>query len=238
MATAANEKYFLDPNTQLEAEGYQWREASHGRGRTLVTTPDPDAPKGFVFERTGGLEVRRRVHLSEADTLYRFAARKYIGKGAPGLEPLLNSPWWMELERMVLLLSRAREAAVRLAEMARRQLALPLAWTDCDIVVRAKLKPGVLLGAHAGPGRTATVPDQVRPAQVIGGLAVPARRLPGTGESRIIAPEAPHLLMDQLYIPGLGRLFSLQGAGAGNVKAWFDLTSMVAIDPEARGLNP
>ncbi|MBX6372643.1 MAG: hypothetical protein IRZ13_00225 [Acetobacteraceae bacterium] len=215
-AATVNEAYFKDSNTWLEAQGYQWRNASHGRGKTLVTEPDADAPKGFRYARTGGLVIRRRVTLAEDNRMFRFAARRYIGSGAPGLEPLLNSPWWMEEDRMVLLLGRARTAGVPLVEMARRQLALPAAWTDCDVLVSVRIRPGVLIGAFAGPGITATAGD----------------------ERRIVAPEAPHLFIDQLYIPGLGRLFSLNGAGQSNASAWFDTASARAFDPAARGLNP
>ncbi|UFN50194.1 hypothetical protein LPC08_06095 [Roseomonas sp. OT10] len=217
MAAAANEAWYRDSNCRLEAEGYQWRDASHGRGKRLATLPDPDAPKGYVFARTGGLIAKRRVLLAEDNLLYRFAARRYLGQGAPGLEPLLNSPWWMEEDRMLLLLDRARTAGSPLAEMARNQLALPVAWTDCDIIVRVRLRPGILLAAHAGPGITA----QGAP-----------------GDRRVVATEAPHLFMDQLYIPGLGRLFSLGGAGQHNVTAWLDTATARAFDPNARGFNP
>lgn len=215
MASASNEHYWRDGALRQEAEGYQWRAASHGRGSTLVTEPDPDAPRGFVFARTGGLHVMRRVLLQE-DMLYRFAAKKYLGKGAQALLPLLNSPWWMNDDRMMLLLSRARTAGVPLIEMARRQLALPVAWTDCDIIVRARLKPGYLIAAHAGPGRTAEA----------------------GGERYTIAPEAPHLLIDQLYVPGLGRHFALSGVGESHARDWFDLGTARSFDPAHRGLNP
>lgn len=215
MTSASNEHFWRDGALRQEAEGYQWRNASHGRGKTLDTRADPDAPKGFVFHRTGGLVVKRRVELQE-DMLYRFAAKKYVGSGANALVPLLNSPWWMNDDRMLLLLGRARGAGVPLVEMARRQLALPPAWTDCDIIVRARLRPGVLIAAHAGPGRTAEA----------------------NGDSYTIAPEAPHLLIDQLYIPGLGRHFALNGAGDAHARAWFDLSTATSFDPALRGLNP
>lgn len=215
MTMAANETWWRDSTLRLEAEGYQWRDASHGPRRTLVTEPDPDAPRGFVFARTGGLMVKRRLQLQE-DMLYRFAAKKYLGSGAHALVPLLNSPWWMNDDRMVLLVSRAREARVPLVEIARRQLALPPAWTDCDIIVRARLRPGILLAAHAGPGITAE----------------------GGGQRFTVAHEAPHLFMDQIYLPGLGRHHALGGAGDGNARAWFDLATARSFDPAARGLNP
>jgi len=216
MVTPTNERWWQESATKAEAEGYQVQ-----RDGSLLMQPDdnPDParrnPAG-IFVRNGGLIAMRRVLLARDNMLYRFAARKYRGQGPGALMPLLNSPWWMEEDRMVLLLTRAREAAVPLVEMARRQLALPADWTDCDILVRVRPKDGVLLAAHAGPGRTAE----------------------SGGERRIIAREAPHLFMDQLYIPGLGRLSALGGAGPANAETWFDATTVAAFDPMARGLNP
>lgn len=210
---AINDAWFGDSDLVQEAGGYQWRRTPGGGA--WATSPDPDAPGGIVFDRTGGLVIKRRVLLQE-DMLHRFAARKYLGTGAEAVLPLLNSPWWMNDDRMVLLLDRARTAGVKLVEMARRQLALPTAWTDCDIIVRARLKPGIVVAAHAGPGITAQ----------------------GGGERFVIATEVPHLFMDQLYIPGLGRHPALGGAGEANARAWFDLSTAASFDPAARGLNP
>ena len=210
---AINDAWFGDGDLVQEAGGYQWRRTPGGGA--WATEPDPGAPGGFVFVRTGGLHIKRRVPLEE-EMLYRFAAKKYLGSGAEALVPLLNSPWWMNDDRMMLLLDRARTAGVKLVEMARRQLALPTAWTDCDIIVRARLRPGIVVAAHAGPGITAE----------------------GGGERFVIASEVPHLFMDQLYIPGLGRHPALGGAGEANARAWFDLSTAQAFDPAARGLNP
>ncbi len=215
MSVAINDGWYRNSQLRMEAEGYQWRNASHGRGPTLVTESDPDAPGGYVVARTGGLVVMRPVPLQE-DHMFRFAAKKYLGSGTEALVPLLNSPWWMNDDRMVLLISRAREARVPLVEMARRQLALPPAWTDCDIIVSARLRRGIQVLAHAGPGITAE----------------------GGGQRYVIAREAPHLFMDQLYVPGLGRHPALGGAGMANARAWFDLSSARSYDPNARGFNP
>jgi hypothetical protein len=208
---AINDPWFATSALAMEAGGYQWdKDVADWR-----TEKDPEAPGGFVFARTGGLIAKRRVLLQE-DMLYRFAAKKFLGTGLEALVPLLNSPWWMNDDRMVLLLDRARTAGVPLVEMARRQLALPPAWTDCDIIVRVRLKPGIVVAAHAGPGITAQ-----------------------GGDARfVIATEAPHLFMDQLYIPGLGRHPALAGIGEANVRAWFDLATAASFDPMARGLNP
>lgn len=214
---ATNESFWKLGATKAEAEGCQLQ--ADGTP-TIVPDDNPDParrnPAG-VLDRNGGLIAMRRVILAEDNMLYRFADSRWKGAGPEALLPLLNSPWWMEEDRMVLLLSRARTAGVPLVEMARRQLALPVDWTGCDILVRVRPKPGVTLAAHAGPGRTAAG---------------------GSGDRRIIAREVPHLFMDQLYIPGLGRLKALNGAGPANVAAWFDTRTARAFDPNARGLNP
>ncbi|MBL6076434.1 hypothetical protein JMJ56_00370 [Belnapia sp. T18] len=215
-ATPVNEDWYRNSTLRMEAEGYQWRNASHGPRKTLASDPDPDAPGGFAYQRNGGLIAKRCVLLAEDNMLYRFAARRYLGTGGQALLPLLNSPWWMEEDRMVLLLSRARTAGITLIEAARRQLALPPAWTDCDIIVRVRPKPGILIAAHAGPGVTAE----------------------GGGQRFVVAREAPHLFIDQLYIPGLGRHFALDGTGEASAAAWFDLRTAASFDPAARGLNP
>ncbi|WP_338665422.1 hypothetical protein VQH23_09635 [Pararoseomonas sp. SCSIO 73927] len=218
---AANERWWANSFLRMEAEGYQY---DRGRGDwAKIEDPNPDPlkrnPRG-LFARNGGLMVKRRLVLAQDNVMYRFAALAYARRGvwtkAERLAPLLNSPWWMEEDRMFLLLSRARQAGVGLVEMARRQLALPQEWTDADVIVRVRIRPGILLAAHAGPGLTAE----------------------GGGERRVIAPEAPHLLIDQLYVPGLGRHPALGSAGAGNAAAWFDAGTAVAFDPNIRGLNP
>lgn len=222
MPVAANEKWWIDSALKSEAEGYQM----HLDG-FLKIVRDRNAnlsernPAG-IFVRNGGLVAMRRVELAEDNMLYRFAAKKYMSEDADTLLPLLNSPWWLEEDRMVLLLARAREANVQLSEMARRQLALPTDWSDCDIIVRVRPKSGVVLAAHAGPGRTTI------------GMS---------GEARIIAREAPHLFMDQLYVPGLGLREKLDKKkldkkGMENVRTWFNTTTARAFDPRVRGLNP
>ncbi len=214
---ATNEVFWKLGATKAEAEGCRLQADG-----TPIMVPDdnPDParrnPAG-VLDRDGGLVAMRRVILAEDNMLYRFADSRRMGTGPDAIVPVLNSPWWMEEDRMVLLLSRARTAGVGLVEMARRQLALPRDWTSCDRIVRVRPKPGVTLAAHAGPGRTAAG---------------------GAGDRRIIAREVPHLFMDQLYIPGLGWLKALNGAGPANARAWFDLGTAEAFDPGVRGLNP
>lgn len=218
MATAANERWYANSWLWMEAEGYQY---DRGTGDwQIVPDPNPDParrnPRG-VFARTGGLMAKRRVELGEDKVMWRFAARRYLGTSGAPLLPLLNSPWWMEEDRVRLLLDRARTAGVGFVEMARRQLALPAAWTDADILVRVNIRPGIVLAALAGPGLTAE----------------------GGGERRIVASEAPHLFLDQLYVPGVGRHAALaRGAGEANASAWFDSATARSYDPNHRGLNP
>jgi hypothetical protein len=184
MASAANEDFYADPNCVQEARGFQWRTASHGRPPTLRSIADPAARGGFYYERNGGLIIKRRVDLSDDTALVRFAGALGSDGKARSTDDQLNSPWWLTIDRFFLLLDRARTAGVPLVEMARRQLAIPTDWPTCDVIIRARPKPGLLLAAYVGPGLTAEVGN----------------------ERRIIATEARILWMEQLYIPGLGRM--------------------------------
>jgi len=184
MPAPVNEAYFGKSRLRAEMEGFQFSDD----GSSVITAdPNPDParrnPAG-IFARNGGMVAARRVTLYQSDLMMRFASpgRLPAGHGAPDL---LNSPWWIEQDRMVLLITRAREAAVPLVEMARRQLALPETFTDANRILAVRPRAGLVLGAWAGRGLTAE----------------------GAGERRIIpGGEAPHLHMEQLYIPGLGRM--------------------------------
>jgi hypothetical protein len=218
MVTTANERYWLDGRCKGEAEGYQYN--TDGTERIIPDdNPDPAKrnPRG-IFDRNGGLVAMRRVNLSDDNLMFRFAAKKYLGAGPDALLPLLNSPWWMEEDRMVLLLSRARSGfGTRLVDAARTQLALPQEWSDADILVSVRIRRGIVLAAHAGPGRTVDVAG---------------------GRFTIPRGEAPHLFIDQLYIPGLGSPGGSRAAGVANASAWFDTATARSFDPNARGFNP
>lgn len=218
MATAINETYWRDSRLKAEAEGYQF---NRDGSPSMIADDNPDPAKRNplgLFDRNGGLVAMRRVELAEDNMMYRFATKKYLNSDPALLKTALNSPWWMEEDRMFLLLSRARSAGIKLIDAARTQLALPIEWSDADILVRARPKPGTLLAAHAGPGRTVNVPN--------------------TGRYTIPGGEAPHLFIDQLYVPGLGSLQGDRAKGQANADAWFDLSTLRAFDPAARGLNP
>ncbi len=218
MAIAVNESYWIDKRLRGEAEGYQF--AADGSSR-MIADPNPNPtmrnPLG-LYDRNGGLVISRRVELAQDNLMFRFAAKKYLGGDQALLKTLLNSPWWMEEDRMRLLLDRARTAGAGLIQTARNQLALPIEWTDCDIIVSARIKPGVLLAAHAGPGRTASGS--------------------GPADRFVVAREAPHLFMDQLYVPGLGPIGGNRAKGMANAEAWFNLATLRSYDPAARGFNP
>lgn len=214
----SNEHQYLDSNARLEAEGYQWRNAQHGPRRTLLTSPDQKAPGGFVYERNGGLVVMRRVLLGAGDRLVRFSTRVRNSSEVRN-EDHLNSPWWMSEDHFRLLLSRARSAAARLVETARRQLAIPDDWSPADIMVTARVRDKVTLAAHAGPGQTAVA----------------------GADRRVIANDyAPYYAadhyMDQLYIPGLGRHPWLPDSPPNGAPLW--LAFERTFDPNAPGWNP
>jgi hypothetical protein len=213
MASTVNEAFYTDSNCYQEAGGFQWRVASHDRSPILRSVPDPAARGGFYYERNGGINFQRRVLLSDDTALIRFVrAEGHYGKKRT-TDELMNSPWWLTIDRFFLLLDRARTAGVPLVEMVRRQLAVPEEWSTCDTIIRARPKPGVTLAAFAGPGLTAIAGD----------------------ERRIIAPEAKTLWMEQLYIPGLGRMPWLARRPPNVAVRWIDYER--SFDATAKGFR-
>lgn len=212
MALAVNEADFADPDALREATGYRWLPAIDGAApQVLSIVLTSDGSEDHVI-RNGGMEVERRVELYEGDTLLRLSRR--TGRDFRPLTPEqhLNSPWWMNDGRFDLLHSRASSAGVDIIEMARRQLAIPEDFSTLDVLVKARPHPGLLVAAHAGPGRTAE----------------------SGGERRIIprdyAPKyaAVHYL-DQLYIPGLGQRPWSAAGSAGNALRWLQFEGL--FDP-------
>jgi hypothetical protein len=215
MPVAANEQDFADRRCREEANGAQWRDASHGRGRIIDSVPDasPDNPRHVLFRYNGGLVYRRRSEFDVGDRLVRFSTEKdrYGRRRTP--EEHLNSPWWMNDARFLDLWKRARSAEVGLIEMARRQLAIPEDWSACDVLVVAT--PRVMLAAYSGPGRTAVAED----------------------DRRIIATEAPGLWIDQLYVPGLGRKPWLAQPPANIAPDWLRFDRMRPTHEVDRGYS-
>jgi hypothetical protein len=214
MRQEVNADYFRNSRLSGEAEGLEYNASG-----LLVYEPDPNpdpaqANPAGVVKRNGGLIARRRITVYAGDTMMRFVSP---GRMPPGSAPvdMLNSPWWIELDRMMALIDRARTANVDLIEMARRQLALPDVFTDANLIVAVRPKPGIIIGCWAGPGLTAT----------------------GPGERRIIAHEAPHLYLDQLYMPGLGRIGGSYDEGRRNAASWFDLATLKTYDATAPGFR-
>jgi hypothetical protein len=169
-----------------------------------VPDSDPRNPKGFVYRRNGGLMVKRRVDLGPGELLVRFSSKTDRSGRIRSDEDHLNSPWWLNDDRFVLLLGRARTAGVSLVEMARRSLAIPSDWSNCDLLVRAR--PRFLLAAYAGPGITAEA----------------------GAERRIIAYEAKELWIEQLYIPGLGRQSWLYRPPRNAARLWLDFAGTLS----------
>ena len=215
MVGAVNEDFYANSNCVHEAAGFQWRAASHERPPILRSIPDRAARGGFYYERNGGINVQRRVLLSDDTALIRFAwSVDHYGKRRCHGD-LMKSPWWLTIDRFMLLLDRARTAGVALKEMVRRQLAVPEDWNACDTIVRARPKPGVVLATYAGPGLTASA----------------------GGERRIIATEAKTLWMEQLYIPGLGRMPWLPAYAPRPDMAGQWLNYEKTFDADARGFR-
>lgn len=207
MSAVVNEREFIDSNALLEASGFQWRDASHGR-RTRRTGADAAAQGGYYFERNGGLVAKRRVELYRGDLLVRFAASMRNGRRLSNTE-LMDSAWWMNDDRLALLASRALESGTPLVEKARQQLALPADWSDADILVFARPREGVTLAAYAGPGQTAAAGK----------------------ENRIIPNDMGAYVggtfyIDQLYVPGLGRRPWLVTPPPSPVAAWLEFVKI------------
>jgi hypothetical protein len=213
MTGAANEDFYVNSDCVQEAGGFQWRNASHDRPPTLRSIPDPKALGGFYYDRNGGLIIKRRVVISDDTALVRFAGRLDRNGNVRSPDDQLNSPWWLTIDRFFLLLDRARTAGVPLVEMARRQLAIPADWSNCDTIVRARPKAGLLLASFAGPGLTASAGN----------------------DRRIIATEAKTLWMEQLYIPGLGRMPWLVKAPPNTARLWINYER--SFDATARGFG-
>lgn len=215
MPTAANEADFDDPKCQEEAMGFQWEGSVGGQSPMpkVKADSDPANARHFYFERNGGLFFERRAEFAAGETLVRFSSLTDWHGRTKNQEDHLDSPWWLNDARFIDLVNRGRAIGVPLLEMARRQLALPAAWSAGEVVL-VVASPLVLLAAYSGRGLTAEVKDH----------------------RRIIAPEAPGLWIDQLYIPGLGRQPWLAHPRPSRALTWLTFLRMRTIaDVERNG---
>lgn len=148
----------------------------------------PDAlntAKGFgpnSAESNGGIVMPVRVHLALGQRYFRFA------NSAMPIDRQIAGGWWIEYETFAAIVRFAREHSEP-GHAARYLLALPFAWTACDVLVTAILEAP--LDAYRGQGK-------------------PARGDHPDDRGTIFIPPQ-HLYIQQLYIPGLapvrGRAF-------------------------------
>jgi len=122
------------------------------------------------------VEAYRRANLIDPEYYYRFAS------GASSREAQRGGGWWVDFENFSAIRSFAEKNGYSIREAARLMLALPYAWTQVNVLIRALSKKP--LKAYAGEGKpargTTTGPDK-------GTLWIPTQ----------------HVKIRQLYIPGL-----------------------------------
>lgn len=160
MSEAANAQHFAQPASRIIASGYSVESWLHD-GQAVGT---------------GGIANPQPTRLLTGHYHYRFAS------SSARRTSQLGGGWWLDFENLNLVQRFAADNGYSLREAARLMLALPYAWTEVDLLVRALLiKP---LRAWTGAGK---------PAQ--GANAGPDR---GT---RWIPTQ--HVVVRQLYVPGL-----------------------------------
>lgn len=141
--------------------------------------------RGFETERwfndgqavgTGGIVNPQPTRLPIGQYYYRFAS----SASSPAAQ--LGGGWWIDFEAFTQIRHFAQANGYTLRDAARLMLALPYAWTRVDRLLRALLvKP---LRAWTGAGKPVQGPD--------GGGDKGTRWIP-----------TQHIVVRQLYIPGL-----------------------------------
>lgn len=160
MTEPANQHCFAEPHWRIIARGFQpesWLKDGQAAGTGGILNPQP-------------------IHLRTGNYYYRFAS------SSSSHEAQFGGGWWLDYENYKKIERFAREHAYSLRDAARLMLALPYAWTQVDLRIRAMLV--LPLKAYAGEGK---------PAQ--GARA-------GADKGTVWIP-TQHIKVCQLYIPGL-----------------------------------
>ncbi len=126
---------------------------------------------------TGGIVNPQATRMPAGHYYYRFASSN-------SLPSQVGGGWWVDFENFALIRRFADQNGYRVREAARLMLALPYAWTSVDRLVRALLLQP--LRAWTGRGKTAQAPP--------GGADRGTRWIP-----------TQHIVVRQLYVPGLAR---------------------------------
>ena len=160
MPDAANAESFAQPLWRVIAAGFdteRWLNDGQAVGTGGIVNPQP-------------------TRLPSGQYYYRFAS------STGSRHAQLGGGWWLDFENFALIRRFAAEHGYTLREAARLMLALPYAWTQVDLQLRALLRAP--LRAYTGLGK---------PAQ--GAQSGPDR---GT---RWIPTQ--HVAVRQLFVPGL-----------------------------------
>ncbi len=160
MTIAANANFFDQPHWRVIASGYD-TERWFNDGQAVGT---------------GGMQLPQATRLPTGQYYYRFAS------SASTRHAQFGSGWWLDFENFSLIRRFADQHGYTLREAARLMLALPYAWTQVDLQLRALLREP--LRAYIGAGK---------PAQgTVEGADRGTRWIP-----------TQHVVVRQLYIPGL-----------------------------------
>ena len=160
MLTAANAEAFAQPHWRVIAAGFDTERWFHDNQAV----------------GTGGIANPHPTRLPAGQYYYRF------GSSRSAREAQLGGGWWLDFENFSHIRHFATENGYRLRDAARLMLALPYAWTQVDLLLRALLKQP--LRAYTGLGKPAQAPE--------GGADRGTRWIP-----------TQHVAVRQLYIPGL-----------------------------------
>ena len=160
MSTAANAEAFAQPHWRVIAAGFDTERWFHDNQAV----------------GTGGIVNPQPTRLPAGQYYYRFASSR-----SPR-EAQLGGGWWLDFENLARIRRFAADNGYRLRDAARLMLALPYAWTQVDLLLRARLTQP--LRAYTGFGKPAQAPN--------GGADRGTRWIP-----------TQHVAVRQLYIPGL-----------------------------------
>lgn len=160
MAEPKNEHCFFEPHWRVIAQGFQtetWFNDGQAAG-------------------TGGIRNPQPIHLPTGNYYYRFTS------STSSREVQLGGGWWLDFENYRKIQAFAQQHSYSIRDAARLMLALPYAWTQVDLRVKAILAEP--MKAYLGEGK---------PAQ---------GAKDGADRSTVWIP-TQHIKVYQLYIPGL-----------------------------------
>lgn len=153
---------------------------------------------------TGGIVNPQPTRLPSGQYYYRLAS-----SSSPRAAQL-GGPWWLDYENFAAVRRFAQENGYGLRDAARLMLALPLAWTRVDLLVRALLRQP--LRAYTGLGKPAQEPvakPVQKPISPFGAASAASVRRDPFEQAAVPVPGSrwiptQQVAIRQLYVPGLG----------------------------------